>query len=89
MSFNNIIKLLSQKPILFYPNFNAPFILSTDASQFGIGAVLSQKDEHEREHPIHYASRSLNTAERNYSTIERELLAIVYAVDKFRYYLYG
>jgi predicted aspartyl protease len=89
VSFNNIIKLLSQKPILVYPNFNAPFILSTDASQFGIGAVLSQKDEHEREHPIHYASRSLNTAERNYSTIERELLAIVYAVDKFRYYLYG
>ena len=80
---------MSEKPILAYPNFDAQFILYPDASQFGIGAVLSQKDNNQREHPIHYASRSLNTAERNYSTIERELLAIIYATDKFRYYLYG
>jgi hypothetical protein len=55
----------------------------------GIGAVLGKTDNQGREHPIHFASRTLTQAERNYSTIERELLAIVYAPDKFRYYLYG
>ena len=88
-AFNTLIKLLSQKPILAYPNFKENFFLSTDASQVGIGAVLGQKDLSGRERAIHFASRSLNSAERNYSTIERELLAIVYATDKFRYYLYG
>ena len=87
--FKQIIKLLTEKPILSYPNFNETFYLSTDASKTGVGAVLAQKDHVRREHPIHYASRTLNPAERNYSTIERELLAIIYAVDKFRYYLYG
>ena len=63
--------------------------MCTDASKTGIGAVLGQKDKDGKEHAIHYASRALNSCERNYSTIERELLAIVYAVEKFRYYLYG
>ena len=88
-SFQQNIKLLSDKPILAYPNFNEEFFLSTDASIIGVGAVLSQRDNQQREHPVYYASRALNLAERNYSTIERELLAIVYSVDKFRYYLYG
>ena len=88
-AFYMIIKLLSDKPILAYPNFNEEFFLATDASKIGIGAVLGQKDSNNNEHPIYFASRALNQAERNYSTIERELLAIVYSVDKFRYYLYG
>ena len=88
-AFNKLIELLASKPILAYPNFNEKFYLSTDASQVGIGAVLGQKDAKGFEKVVHYASRSLNTAERNYSTIERELLAIIYATDKFKYYLYG
>lgn len=88
-SFQTLINYLSEKPILAFPNFDAPFYLSTDASQVGIGAVLSQKDEHQREHPVYFTSRSLTDAERRYSTIERELLAIIYSTEKFKYYLSG
>ena len=89
LAFQNLIRQLCEKPILSYPDFNKPFCLATDASQVGIGAVLGQVDDQGRESAIHFASRSLNKAKRNYSTIERELLAIIYSVDKFRYYLYG
>lgn len=88
-AFESIIKSLTTKPILGFPNFSKTFYLSTDASNVGIGAVLSQKDNQDRERVIFYASRSLNQAERNYSTKERELLGIVYAVEKFKYYLHG
>ena len=80
--------ILCNDPLLQYPDFEKPFILTTDASNFAIGAVLSQgiigKDL-----PVAYASRTLNPAEINYSTIEKELLAIVYAVKYFRPYLFG
>lgn len=59
-------------------------MLSTDASNFALGAVLSQGN-----HPVCYASRTLNDHERNYSTIEKELLAVVWSVKYFRTYLYG
>lgn len=64
---------------------NDPFLLKTDASSYATGAVLVQ-GEGEREHPVEYASRLLNDAEGNYPTIEREGLAIVWAVNKFRLY---
>ena len=89
LAFKTMLELLSSSPILAYPNFERQFHLTTDASVVGLGAVISQFDENNIEHPIFYASRSLNSAERNYSTIERELLAIVFGVDKFRYYLLG
>jgi hypothetical protein len=88
-SFQVMIKLLSNPPILAFPDFTKPFHLATDASNVGIGAVLYQISSKGLEQVIYYASRTLNAAERNYSTIERELLAIVYSVEKFRYYLYG
>lgn len=79
---------LCSQPLLQYPDFTKPFIVTTDASNAAIGGILSQGTIG-RDLPISYASRLLNEAERNYSTIEKELLAIVYCVNYFRPYLYG
>jgi len=87
-SFDILKSALCQEPILQYPDFTKPFLLTTDASGTAIGAILSQ-GQIGKDQPISYASRVLNDAERNYSTIEKELLAIVYAVQHFRPYLYG
>ena len=65
-----------------------PFILTTDASGFAMGAILSQKCNGET-FPIPFASQQLNTAEQNYSATERECLAVVWAVKHFHCYLYG
>lgn len=86
--FEKCKTLLVNDPILQYPDFSKEFVLTTDASKFAIGAVLSQgvigSDK-----PIAYASRTLNPSEINYSTIEKELLAIVWATKYFRPYLFG
>ena len=82
-SFRTLKMLLTNDPILVYPNFNKQFVLNTDASNFALGAVLSQDN-----HPICYASRTLNQHEINYSTVEKELLAVVLAVTYFRPYLF-
>jgi hypothetical protein len=87
-AFEYCKNILSNEPILQYPDFSKPFILTTDASQFAIGAILSQ-GEIGKDLPIAYASRTLNTAECNYSTIEKELLAIVWSTKYFRPYLFG
>lgn len=80
-SFETLKSALTQPPVLQYPDFSEEnkFISQTDASGKVIGAVLSNKDNK----PIAYASRSLNKAELNYPTIEKELLAIVWAVKHF------
>lgn len=80
--------LLTNDPILQYPDFTKDFVLTTDASNFAIGAVLSQGTIGS-DKPIAYASRTLNSSETNYSTIEKELLAIVWATKYFRPYLFG
>jgi len=63
-----------------YPDFSKRFILATDASDWGIGAVLSQKDKENFEHPIAYASRLLSPPEQNYTVLEKEYLAAIWAV---------
>ena len=68
---------------------NRPFILATDFSTFGLGASLSQVDETGTEVPIEFASRSLNEHEKRYASYEGEVLAVVWAMTKFRYYLIG
>ncbi|GBP14109.1 Retrovirus-related Pol polyprotein from transposon 17.6 [Eumeta japonica] len=83
-SFNTLKTLLTHDPILAYPDFTKKFTLTTDASNFALGAILSQEN-----HPICYASRTLNEHEINYSTIEKELLAIIWATKYFRPYLFG
>ena len=80
--------LLTNEPILQYPDFEKPFNLTTDASNYAIGAVLSQGPIGS-DLPVAYASQTLNAHEQNYSTIEKELLAIVWAVKYFRPYLFG
>lgn len=80
--------LLTNDPILQYPDFTKDFILTTDASNYAIGAVLSQGTIGS-DKPIGYASRTLNSSEINYSTIEKELKAIVWATKYFRPYLFG
>ena len=87
MAFEELKESLTKPPVLVYPNYGKPFIVSTDASSKAVGAVLSQLDDNGREHPIHYASRNLNEAEKNYSAFEREALGIVFALKKFRHYL--
>ncbi|XP_036142126.1 uncharacterized protein LOC118645358 [Monomorium pharaonis] len=87
-AFDTLRKLLCNEPILQFPDFEREFILTTDASNLAIGGVLSQ-GEINHDLPIAYASRVLNSAEKNYSTIEKELLAITYCVNHFRPYLYG
>ena len=77
-------------PILGYPNPEKPFILHTDASLDGLGAVLYQKDESGQVRVIAYASRSLSKSEKNYSVHRLEFLALKWAItEKFRDYLYG
>ncbi|GKB11366.1 reverse transcriptase domain-containing protein [Tanacetum coccineum] len=79
-------KKITEAPILVVPDWNLPFELMCDASDFAIGAVLGQqKMKHFQ--PIHYASRTMTEAQIHYTTIEKEMLAVVYAFEKFRSYL--
>ena len=70
------------------PNLQLPFEVMCDANDFGIGAVLGQREEG-NPYVIYYASKMLNEAQRNYPTTEKELLVVVFALDKFRAYLVG
>lgn len=87
-AFDELKKRLSSAPILVQADYNKPFVLRTDSSSYALGAVLLQ-GEGKDERPIEYASRLLIPAERNYSTTEREALAVVWAVERFRGYIDG
>ena len=86
-AFKNLKEKLTIAPILAYPDYDKSFTLSTDASVVGIGAVLSQLNDKGEEHPVAYASRTLNHHEMNYSTTKRECLALIWAVQHFHPYL--
>ena len=90
-SFVELKNCLTSAPVLAYPRFdvNVRFILETDASAQGLGAVLSQTQSDGKVHPIAYASRSLNVHEKNYSATELETLGLVWASRLFRPYLLG
>ena len=87
-AFEKLKKLLCSRPILWSPDFSKEFILQIDASDYGVGAVLSQYDEG-IDHPVAYYRRKLLAKEQRYSTIEKECLAIKLAVHAFRVYLLG
>nr|GEY93671.1 hypothetical protein [Tanacetum cinerariifolium] len=85
-AFKILKKKLTEAPILIAPNWDQPFELMCDASNFAIGAVLGKRTEKHFK-PIHYASKTMTQAESNYTTTEKEMLAVVYAFEKFRSYL--
>nr|GFB90983.1 reverse transcriptase domain-containing protein [Tanacetum cinerariifolium] len=85
-AFRTLKEKLTESPILIAPNWDQPFELMCDASNYAVGAVLGQRvKKHFR--PIHYASKTLNQAETNYTRTKKEMLTVVYAFEKFRSYL--
>ena len=89
-SFEALKSICSDCPVLAYTDYTKPFVLHTDASNTGLGAVLYQKQEDGKERVIAYASRSLNRAERNYDAHKLKFLALKWAItDRFQEYLYG
>ncbi|CAN6707385.1 unnamed protein product [Malus baccata var. baccata] len=87
-AFKHLEEMLTSVPIIMPPDWSRHFELMCDASDYALGAVLGQRKD-KQPHVIYYASRTLNDAQLNYSTTEKELLAVVLALDKFRSYLLG
>lgn len=83
-ALSKVKALISCAPVLGHFDPAAPLVVQCDASQYGLGAVIMQND-----HPLAYASRSLTQAEQNYAQIEKELLSVVFAMEKFHTYTYG
>ena len=88
-AFKMLKEKITSSPVLRIPDLSKPFKLYTDASGLQIGAVLTQVDEEGNEYVVAYASRPLRGAELHYGITEKECLAVVWAVKKFRVYLYG
>ena len=88
LAFRALKEKLVSAPVLAFPCFEQKFVLDCDASDYGLGAVISQRQD-ETEKVIAYASRVLEDRERRYSTTKKEMLAMVYAIKHFRHYLYG
>ena len=88
-AFVRLKEKLTEAPLLAFPDFAKEFILETDASGLGLGAVLAQAGDDGAVRPIAYASRTLQIHEKNYGVTEMEALAVVWAVKHFRPYLYG
>nr|GEY64401.1 reverse transcriptase domain-containing protein [Tanacetum cinerariifolium] len=85
-AFRTLKEKLTEAPILIVPNWDQPFELMCDVSDYAVGAVLGQRVE-KNFRPIHYASKTMTQAETNYTTTEKEMLTVVYAFENFRSYL--
>ena len=88
-AFKSLKEQLVTPPVLAFPSFDIDFTFETDASIQGLGAILSQPQPDGKLHPVAYASRALNKAEKNYNITELETLAVVWAISHFHSYLYG
>ncbi|XP_066946149.1 uncharacterized protein [Macrobrachium rosenbergii] len=86
-AFESLKGILLSFPILRAPDFDLPFSLATDASDVGVGAVLLQNDEQGVSHPVAFFSKKLTSAQRKYSTVEKETLALILAINHFSVYL--
>jgi hypothetical protein len=87
-SFETLKNALISAPIIQPPNWSLPFEIMCDASDYVVGAVLGQTKD-KKHHAIAYASKTLTRPQLNYATTKKELLAVVYSIDKFRSYLVG
>ncbi|KAH9768606.1 hypothetical protein KPL71_011668 [Citrus sinensis] len=87
-AFKKLKEVLTSAPVIQPPNWDLPFEIMCDANDYDVGAVLGQRVG-KLPHVIYYASRTLNDAQLNYSTTEKELLAVIFALEKFRSYLIG
>ena len=88
-SFSKLKDILLSSAVLRNPDFNKPFILQTDASEMGAGAVLSQQDADGSDHPVAFFSRKLLPHEQRFSTVEKECLSIKLGIEAFHVYLLG
>jgi len=88
-AFQELQGVLTSTPVLILPDYDKPFTLITDASDYAMGSILEQEDVFSRSHPVAYFSKSLQPAERNYKIHDKELLAIVQSLKHFWHYLQG
>ena len=88
-AFDKLKKMLMEPPTLMHYDSNLPILVHTDASGYGLGAILSHIGPDGKEHPVAYYSRSLNKHERNYSITMKEMLGIHFALKKVRSYVFG
>ena len=88
-AFEELKECLITRPVLAYPNFKNDFVLETDTSVHGIGAAQGQTQDDGNLHPVSYASRALTATEKNYGITEFEAPAVVLAIFRFHYFLYG
>ena len=86
-AFNRLKAILKSEPVLLAPDFDKCFKLAVDASDVGIGVVLLQEDNNGIYHPICYLSKKFNKHQKNYSTIQKECLALILAIQQFEVYL--
>ncbi|GFV28747.1 retrovirus-related Pol polyprotein from transposon 297 [Trichonephila clavipes] len=86
-AFRELKRKLIDRPVLYAPNFEREFIVQTDASNAGMGAVLTQLTEQGEEHPILYLSKKFSEVEKRYCTTEKECASIVFAIKRLHYYL--
>jgi hypothetical protein len=88
-AFEQLKSIFQVAPILRTPDWNKPFLVYSDAFGKAVGSTISQLDENGHDHPIHFASRQLTSAEKNYTVIEQEGLGIIFSLKKIRHYLLG
>ena len=88
-AFDNLKKRFTEEPVLMMPDQTRPFQIETDASKYATGAILTQLDANGDRHPISFISKTLSPAERNYEIYDRELLAIIRALEEWRHYIQG
>ncbi|MCP3666837.1 MAG: hypothetical protein GY696_30815, partial [Gammaproteobacteria bacterium] len=89
VAFDQLKSTLTEAPVLAYPDLEKPFVIETDGSKLGLGAILAQKDDEDRLRPIAYGSRTLQGAEVRYGSTDLEMLGVVYALQHFKVYVYG